>query len=232
MPKNLEVSIETFTGMTPPKQMEFVVQIFIAIVCLAMISVGINIGGMPAVGIGGASLVGAYIFGNNGYEILVDPKNQKKMNLAYWNQFSCVKIPNEYLDDSGDFTVDLEISKEDALIKAEYARNSGVYLRSNLSNDSTGTFFDAFYIPAGQRVVKAVPATGIDAKAKWAEVTGDVTVEGDKGPDTITGGLFTVKAGENRPIVKNNTVIIKPDTGGVTSMCNRPAAAGTSGTPS
>ena len=231
MPKNLEVSIETFTGMTPPKQMEFVVQIFIAIVCLAMISVGINIGGMPAVGIGGASLVGAYIFGNNGYEILVDPKNQKKMNLAYWNQFSCVKIPNEYLDDSGDFTVDLEISKEDALIKAEYARNSGVYLRSNLSTDSTGTFFDAFYIPAGQRVVKAVPATGIDAKDKWADVTGDVTVEGDKGPENITGGLFTIKAGENKPIVKNNAVVIKPATGGgVTSMCNRPAA-GASGTP-
>ena len=219
MPKYLEVSPETFSGMTPAKQGEFLIQIVIAFVLLAMISIAIKVGGPAAIVGGIVSLVGGYYFGNRGYNILVDPKSQKKMNLAYWNTFTCVAIPNDYLDDSGDFSLDLEVTKEDALIKGQYGGYAGVYLRSNLSPDSSGIFFDAFYVPPGQRVIKALPASGIvggmTAADAWIRMTGDMPDPDDPNAPRVKGGLFTIKSGDDRPVIRNsaNIVITPPQTG-------------------
>lgn len=186
--KTLDLSTDILFSMRPDKQATTALYLVAAFVLLALVPVAIKIGG-PA-GLFGAlcAFIGTGIFGKKGYDLVVDPKNQKKANLLFWNSFDCVKIPDNYLSEDTDIPIELDVLKENALIKAEYDKYSGVYLRSNLSSDSVGGNFDAFYIPENIKVVKpdSYRLRDTDSGFDWK----------------LKGTIYTVKLGADRVVVR------------------------------
>ena len=183
MSSSNDVSYETFKNNK--KKMNVVMYAVIGLIIIA-------IGGMVATtGGSGPAIAGLLVFAAGaysiyyGYEILIDPRNERRANLDYFNQQSCVTIPAEYLKDGADIDIVLDSMDTALLIKAEYEGYGGVYLKSNTSQFSVGGTFDGFFIPKDTKVHKVVRASG------------------SSGADNYACFLFTVKKGDKAVVLRD-----------------------------
>lgn len=133
-----KLELKTFTDLTRDNQIKVVLYLVGALILIMLgvsgLSGGLNIGSgiMAAIGLGGGAVTGY-----TGYNILIDPKNEKKCNAAFWT------VTNTIGFDKDDYTSDLGTTLCKAQIKAEYDGYAGFYCVSNTETENT---IDAYYI--------------------------------------------------------------------------------------
>lgn len=196
MPKKLE--FQTFLDLTQNNQIKVSLYILGALILLM-----IGVSGISA-GLGGVVLAllgagGGGLLGYTGYKILVDPKNEKKCNAAYWTVTELVGF------DPDDYNSDLGITLCKAQLKAQYdGKYMGFYCASNTATVDT---VDAFYIPSSDSKKFTLRASGTsnvftvktgDNKVSVTEPLGSFTVSFKTSPTsssidsvTIVGSGFT-----------------------------------------
>lgn len=82
---------------------------------------------------------GSWLLYDKVYKAIIDPKNQKTCNTAFWNTYSCVANPTD-----SDADTETDITECIALTNAQYKGYAGVWLKSNTQTASSNV--DAFYI--------------------------------------------------------------------------------------
>jgi hypothetical protein len=148
------------------------------------LSGGLNIGSgiMAFLGLGGGAWTGY-----TGYNILIDSKNAKKCNAAFWS------VTEKIGFDKDDYTSDLGITLCKAQIKAEYDGYAGFYCVSNTETENT---IDAYYInmtDSKKLTLKSAGTSNVftiksgDNKISVTEPTGSFTLAfGTVSSDSVT----------------------------------------------
>ena len=161
MAKNFEW--QTFVDLQFKYQFYVVLLIFIAIV---LASVGLILfsgmkkevpstnqkpeGGskiVPAKIVGGIICLGlAALSGYYAYNTMIDSKNEKTCNAAFWSKTECVSFPTI----SEDSVYEINVSLCSAQTKAQYDGYAGFYTKSNVTN-----MFDVIYLAGDTEAVTA-----------------------------------------------------------------------------
>lgn len=137
---NKKLEWQTFLDLTPENQMKFIlylagslVLLMVGISSISGVSQGdITAGILTGLGVGG----GAWL-GSKGYNLLIDPKNEKKCNVNFWSVTESVGFEEDGLKN------DLGVTLCKAQLKAEYGGFAGFYCTSNNETENT---VDAYYI--------------------------------------------------------------------------------------
>ncbi len=143
---NKKLELKTFEELTRDNQIKVVLYLLGAVL-LVMVGIGSITGGMKAGNILVALLglgSGGYL-GYTGYNIFVDPENEKKCNANFWKVTSNVGFDKEGMKS------DIGTTLCKAQIKAQYDGYAGFYCEPN---EDDGTTIDAYYIemPESKRV--------------------------------------------------------------------------------
>lgn len=166
--------------------------IMVGVSGLSGLSNGMNIGAILMIlgGLGG----GAWL-GYSGYNILVDPKNEKVCNASYWN------VTNQVGFDKENLKSDIGISLCKAQIKAEYEGYAGFYCEPNEDDDTT---VDVYYINMPDSKKLALKSSG----------TSNVfTVKAGDNKITVTDppGMFTISFASDPAPSRNVVKIVGKD---------------------
>lgn len=158
-----DVSLDTLKNN---KEKTKVIMYFI--ISLILIALGAAV---ASTGTTAALVAGTFAFGGGGYlvylayELLVDPKNERKCKAGYFTQiFTNMLVPKAYIDGDVAVDVDLDIDEKSAVSKAQFDGYGGVFLVSNIEATSIGGNFDAYYIPGNAKAVLTKSSSKVSGK--------------------------------------------------------------------
>jgi hypothetical protein len=194
--KNKKLELQTFLDLTRSVQIKLVMYLVGAIVLL-MIGISglsaISEGGAVSGILGGVGLGAGSWLGYTGYKILIDPKNEKKCNAAFWSVTENIDFEKD------DYTSETGITLCKAQIKAEHEGYAGFYCVSNTETENT---IDAYYITMSDSKKLTLKSSGTsnvftiksgDNKIKVTEPPGSFTISFtsvSSGSVTVTGSNF------------------------------------------
>jgi hypothetical protein len=191
-------NLDTIKEMQTQKLVYSILYLLGALVLLAIGAMVAGKGGGAAVVFGFLIAVGGAVSGYTGYNMIIDTKNAKTCNAAYWNEYKCVANAAGTDADS-----DLNITECMAQTKAQYEglfsrKYAGVWLRTNTTNTSN---VDAFYIPADKETLDLTSDTstpGARLFIRKAKADGDddkgVVATGSTGGCAVTKSLGSIVA--------------------------------------
>lgn len=227
-----KLELQTFLDLTRDNQIKFILY-FIGALILLMLGIsgltgisgekGMNIGAIliAAVGIGGGGWLGY-----NSYTLLLDPKNAKKCNAAFWAVTENIGFDKT---DSG-YKSDLGITLCKAQIKAEYDGYAGFYCVSNTETEGT---VDAYYINLSDSKKLTLKESGTSNVFTIKSGDNKITVIEPPGSFTLkftnaTRDSVTIQASSFARVdeTRNATVTVNPPQS--TSPSPTPAAASSS----
>lgn len=137
-------------------------------ISLIMIALGATFAGTgtTAALIGGVlAIFGGGYMGYLGYDMLVDPKNERKCKAGYFEQiFTNVTVPQAWIDGDVAIDIELDIDEATAVTNAQFNGYGGVFLVSNIAAESVGGTYDAYYVPGNARAVLTKPSTKVSGK--------------------------------------------------------------------
>lgn len=126
---------------------------------------------LPAKIIGGIVCLGlAALSGYYGYTMLIDQKNEKTCNAAFWSKTECVSFPTPTTDS----IYEINVSLCKAQTKAQYDGYAGFYTKSNVTN-----LFDVIYLSGDTESVTATNGSDtLYVKKKQKSDDKEITVTG------------------------------------------------------
>lgn len=152
-----DLSIDTFQNNK--EKTKIMTNLVIAVVLVVIGATFSTSGGAAAI-LGGAAIIGGLYFGYMAYEVLVDPKNERRCKEGYFEQiFTDMRVPQAWIDGDVSVDIDYDIDAKSAVSKAQFDGYGGVFLVSNTAPESTGGLFDAYYIPGNAKAILTKKST-------------------------------------------------------------------------
>jgi hypothetical protein len=195
-----DASIGTFTNNKNKNNV--IMYAIIGLVLIALGGVLLGSGSTPGMLGGGISIAMGAFFVYRSFSVLTDPANQRKCKSGYFTQiFTNMKVPPKWI--SGDVAVDLDLDVDEitAITKAQYDGYGGVFLVSNVSSDSIGGNYDAYYIPGNTKTILSSKVDPVNNPNKFTY--GKLYV----GADIKTNVRVTVKTDESDVSQRKDVII-------------------------
>jgi hypothetical protein len=185
---NKKLNPKTFKELTQENQQKVVLYLLGALILIMIGISGISSGTaglvLAAIGIP----LGSWL-GYTGYNILLDPKNEKKCNAAYWTVTQNVGFDTDNYDEN-----DMGITLCKAQIKAQYYGGyTGFFCTSNIETEDT---IDAYYFTTKKLTIKTSGTANVFTAKSTVKITdppGSFKVEFVGSPSTtvtIRGSSF------------------------------------------
>lgn len=197
-----KLELKTFTDLTQDNQYK-VGLYFIGAILLVMIGISGISSGMNGIILALLGIPPGAWCGYKGYTILVDPKNEKKCNAAYWRVTEMVGF------DPDDYTSDLGITLCEAQKKAEYNGNyTGFFCTSNSETEDT---IDAYYFETKKLSIKTSGTSNVFTAKSNVKVTdppGNFKVE-FVGSPSLSSSSVTIRGSMFNRIDETREVIVK-----------------------
>ena len=141
-----DISLDTLQNNK--KKTQVIMYMLIALIMIALGATFMGTGTTAALIAGGIGIVAGGYFGYTGYNILIDPKNERRCKQGYFTQvYSNMRVPKKWVSGDVSIDTDIDMSEEDIITKAQFNGYGGVFLVSNISGDSVGGNYDAYYVP-------------------------------------------------------------------------------------
>lgn len=207
---NKKLELQTFLDLTRDNQIKVVLYIVGALVLMMVGLSSLSGGNLDAVSgiIAGCGIGGGSWLGYKGYTVLIDPKNEKTCNSAFWTVTENVDFdPDDYTENEKDIT----LCK--AQIKAQYDQYAGFYCRPNTETTNT---VDVYYIPLTESKKHTIKRSGttsnvftIKSDIKITEPPGTFTLEFVNSSSSFRGSSF-IRIDETRNVNVNMNVASSP----------------------
>lgn len=153
-----DISLETLQNNK--EKTKVIMYMMIGLILIALGATFAGTGTTPALIGGLLAVAGGGYMAYMGYDMLVDPKNERKCKAGYFEQvFTNVTVPQAWIDGDVAVDIDLDIDEKTAVSKAQFNGYGGVFLVSNIASESTGGNFDAYYVPGNAKAVLTKPAS-------------------------------------------------------------------------